>query len=147
MDCFRVCLATVHPRHHTPHIAILFYAAIGCLFALTGTFRQLAVVASGSILLVYLGVSLAVIGLRRRMGPPSPGQFRIPGGPTVPVLSSGVILWLLSQMTASEATGCGGTARSDGGRLLCPQCIQDISALASLHGAHGAEAGHGDPPA
>lgn len=100
-------LATVHPRHHTPHVAILFFAAIGCVFALTGTFKQLAVVASGSILLVYLGVSLAVIGLRRRKGPPSAGQFRIPGGAIVPVLSSGVILWLLSQMTASEATGVG----------------------------------------
>ena len=100
-------LATVHPKHHTPHIAILFYAATGCVFSLTGTFKQLAVVASGSILLVYLGVSLAVIGLRRRMGPPSAGQFRIPGGPIVPVLSSGVILWLLSQMTASEAIGVG----------------------------------------
>jgi len=100
-------LATVHPKHHTPHIAILFYAATGCVFSLTGTFKQLAVVASGSILLVYLGVSLAVIGLRRRMGPPSAGQFRIPGGLIVPVLSSGVILWLLSQMTASEAIGVG----------------------------------------
>jgi amino acid transporter len=98
-------LATVHPRLHTPHIAILFYAAIGCFFALTGTFRQLAVVASGSILLVYLAVSLSVIGLRRRMGPPAPGKFRIPGGSAVPVLSAGVILWLLSQMTAREAFG------------------------------------------
>jgi amino acid transporter len=100
-------LARVHPKHHTPHIAILFYAAAGCAFALTGTFKQLAVVASGSILLVYLGVSLAVITLRRRGGPVSAGQFRIPGGPTVPILSSVVVVWLLSQMTTSEASGIG----------------------------------------
>jgi len=100
-------LAKVHPRHHTPHIAILFYAAAGCGFALTGTFKQLAVVASGSILLVYLAVSLAVIALRRRGGSASAGHFRIPGGPLVPVLSSAVILWLLSQMTAGEAIGVG----------------------------------------
>ncbi len=100
-------LGKVHPKHHTPHVAILFYAAAGGVVALTGTFKQLAVVASGSLLLIYLGVSLAVIALRRRKGPPSAGQFRIPGGPIVPVLSSAVILWLLSQMTASEAIGVG----------------------------------------
>jgi basic amino acid/polyamine antiporter, APA family len=98
-------LARVHPKHHTPHIAILFYAAAGCALALTGTFKQLAVVASGSILLVYLGVSLAVIALRRR--PPSADQFRIPGGPIVPICSSAVVMWLLLQMTASEAIGVG----------------------------------------
>lgn len=100
-------LARVHPKHHTPHIAILFYAAADCVLALTGTFKQLAVVASGSILLVYLGVSLAVIALRRRGGPPSADQFRIPGGPIVPICSSAVVVWLLLQMTAREAMGIG----------------------------------------
>jgi len=99
--------AKVHPRYHTPHIAILFYAAAGGLAALTGTFKQLAVVASGSLLLVYLGVSLAVLGLRHRHGPPAAGQFHIPGGPVVPIFSAVVILWLLSQMTAREAIGVG----------------------------------------
>jgi APA family basic amino acid/polyamine antiporter len=98
-------LARVHPKHHTPHVAILFYVVAACVFALTGTFKQLAVVASGSILLVYLGVSLSVIALRRRGGPASDEQFRIPGGFIVPVLSSIVIIWLLSQMTAGEAIG------------------------------------------
>ena len=98
-------LAKVHPKHHTPYVAILFYVTAGCIFALTGSFRQLAVVASGSVLLVYLGVSLAVIALRRRHGPASKGQFSIPGGFVVPVLSSVVIIWLLSQMTAGEAVG------------------------------------------
>ena len=100
-------LAKVHPKYHTPHVAILCYSTAGCAFALTGTFKQLAVVASGSILLVYLAVSLAVIALRRRNPTPVPGQFRIPGGPTVPILSSVVVIWLLSQMTAVEAIGIG----------------------------------------
>jgi len=100
-------LGRVHPRFHTPHIAICFYAVAGCGFALSGTFKQLAAVASGSILLVYLGVSLAVIRLRRRDGQPGAGQFRIPGGATVAVLSSAVIVWLLLQMTASESIGLG----------------------------------------
>lgn len=98
-------LAKVHPRHHTPYVAIVFYAAAACAFALTGSFKLLAVVASGAILLVYLGVALAVVALRRRHGPPSAGQFRIPGGPVVPILSAVVIIWLLLQMSAQEAIG------------------------------------------
>ncbi|MDZ4730860.1 MAG: hypothetical protein SH820_13060 [Xanthomonadales bacterium] len=64
--------------------------------------------ASGSILLVYLGVSLAVIQLRRKQGMPTAGQFCIPGGPLVPIPSSLFVIWLLAQMTASEALGLGG---------------------------------------
>jgi amino acid transporter len=100
-------LARVHPKFKTPYVAILFYAAAGCGLALTGSFRELIVVATGAILLVYLGVCLSVIVMRRRYGPPSAGQFRIPGGPVVPLLSSAVIIWLLVQMTAKEALGAG----------------------------------------
>ncbi|MGD8384835.1 MAG: hypothetical protein PVF89_05450, partial [Lysobacterales bacterium] len=92
-----------HTRHHTPYAAIMFYAAVGCGFALSGTFQQLAVLASGSILLVYLGVCLAVLRLRQRFGPPAAGEFRIPGGATVPLIGAGVVVWLLSQMEKGEA--------------------------------------------
>ncbi len=34
-------------------------------------------------------------------------QFRIPGGPIVPICSSAVVVWLLLQMTAREAIGVG----------------------------------------
>lgn len=88
-------------------MAIGFYALIGCLFALTGTFKHLAVVASGASLAIYLGVSLAVIQLRRKYGKPANGQFCIPGGPVVPILSSLLVIWLLLQMTAREAVGFG----------------------------------------
>jgi len=98
-------LARVHPKFKTPYIAILFYAMAGCGLALTGTFRELVVVATGAILLVYLGVSLSVIVMRRRDGPPSAGQFKIPGGLIVPVSSSLIIIWLLLQTTAKEALG------------------------------------------
>lgn len=101
-------LAKVHPKHNTPFVAIGFYASLGCILALSGTFKQLAVVASGSILLVYLGVSLSVLALRRRNDLESSRQFRIPGGPVVPMLSALVVAWLLFQMTASEAVGVAG---------------------------------------
>ncbi len=100
-------LGRIHNRFRTPHMAIGLYAVTACFFALSGTFKQLVVVASGSSLTIYLGVSLAVLQLRRKHGQPVNGQFCIPGGPLVPILSALCVTWLLSQMTASEALGFG----------------------------------------
>lgn len=96
-------LARVHPRYKTPYVAILFFATVLCGFALSGTFKYLAVVASGSILVIYGGVCLAVLRLRKRDGQPTGDQFRIPGGPIVPVLGCALIGWLLWQLTSEEA--------------------------------------------
>jgi L-asparagine transporter-like permease len=86
---------------------VIFFAAVICAFALSGTFKPLAVVASGSILVIYAGVSLAVIRLRYRDGEPSMGRFKLAGGPVIPILSCLVIVWLLWQLTAEEAIGLG----------------------------------------
>ncbi len=93
----------VHPKYKTPYIAIIFYAIIIGVFALSGTFKYLAFVATGSILLVDLGVSLAVIRLRQRDGLPKEGQFRLPFGPLIPFLSCAIVGWLLLQMPLDEA--------------------------------------------
>ncbi len=97
-------LATVHPKYKTPYVSIIFFAAVVCVFALSGTFKPLAVLASGSILIIYGGVSLAVLRLRHRDGEPNPGQFKLPFGPVIPVLSCLVVGWLLWQLTVEEAT-------------------------------------------
>ncbi len=98
-------LATVHPKYKTPYVSVIFFAAVVCTFALSGTFKPLAVLASGSILVIYGGVSLAVLRLRHRDGEPSAGQFKLPFGAAVPVLSCLVVGWLLWQLTAGEAIG------------------------------------------
>jgi len=98
-------LGKVHPKHKTPYVSVIFYAAVICVFALSGTFKPLAVVASGSILIIYAGVSLAVIRLRYRDGEPTKGKFKLRGGPVIPILSCLIILWLLWQLTAKEAIG------------------------------------------
>lgn len=98
-------LAKVHHRYKTPFASIVFFAALIAALAISGTFRFLAVVASGSILLVYLGVSLSVIRLRRRDGPPPPGSFALPWGHLIPALSCAVVSWLLIQLTRAEAVG------------------------------------------
>jgi len=96
-------LSKVHPQYKTPYVAIIFFAVIVCAFALTGTFKYLAVFATGSLLLIDLGVSLAVLRLRQRDGLPKAGEFRLPFGPLIPLLSCGIVGWLLLQMPPEEA--------------------------------------------
>ena len=98
-------LARLHPRCLTPHMAIAVYFLIGCALAITGEFKQLAVISSASVLLVYLGVVLATLKLRVG-GVAREGQgFRAPGGAVVPVVVAGAIVWLLSNLEQRELTG------------------------------------------
>ncbi|SOE20041.1 Amino acid transporter [Spirosomataceae bacterium TFI 002] len=94
-------LTRVHDRFRTPHISIIAYAFAGFLFASIGGFEQLAIIASATLLLIYLGVSLAVIKFKREKKGEK-GDFKIPGGITVPVLSSVTILYLLSNLALKE---------------------------------------------
>ena len=96
-------LGKVHPNYKTPHIAIIFFAVVIGVFALSGTFKYLAIVATGSLLLVDLGVILAVLRLRQRDGLPKDGEFRLPFGPVIPLLSCAIVGWLLLQVPLNEA--------------------------------------------
>ncbi len=98
-------LAKVHPRFFTPHIAIAFYAALGFLLAVSGGFKQLATIASAAVLIIYLGVVLASIKLRKKDTASTEQTFRIPGGAVVPLMAACGIIWLLSNLTRQELTG------------------------------------------
>jgi amino acid transporter len=97
-------LARVHARFRTPWVAIVTFASLIYLAAATGSFRVLATLSSLSILLVYLGVCLAALRLRRTR-PRLPGAFRLPGGPLVPLLAVATVCALLAQVTGREALG------------------------------------------
>jgi len=99
-------LANVHHKFATPYVSIIFYASLCCFFSIIGEFRQLAIFASSSALLIYLGVALAVIKFRLVKNADS-SAFRIPGGYTIPIISIITILWFLSNLTAKEITGLG----------------------------------------
>lgn len=98
-------LSSIHPRFFTPHIAIGFYAVMGFLFAITGGFKQLALISSACNLLVYLGVVLATLKLRKTDLATAEKSFRVPGGVIIPLLATGGIVWLLSSLTKPEFTG------------------------------------------
>ena len=58
-------LAGVHPKYKTPHVSIIIFTSIAFLLASFGGFQVLAVVSSAIFLMVYLGVVLVVIKLRK----------------------------------------------------------------------------------
>jgi basic amino acid/polyamine antiporter, APA family len=94
----------IHAKNNTPYIAIIVYAMVGFFLATAGGFKQLAVIASASMLLVYFGVAVSVIKLRK-IQPYVAGTFRIPFGFTVPVLAACTILYFLSHLKPNEKVG------------------------------------------
>ncbi|MGG5486683.1 APC family permease [Gaetbulibacter sp. NE] len=94
-------LAKIHPKFATPYIAIIVHGFLVFLFASTGSFEQLVIIATSSILLLYLGVALSVIKLRKTKKSEA-GEFKIPGGLTVPILSIGIIIYFLSNLSHKE---------------------------------------------
>ncbi|MBC7937472.1 MAG: APC family permease [Rhizobacter sp.] len=97
--------ARIHPRFSTPHIAIIAYASIGFILAVSGGFRQLAVLASASLLLLYLGVALATIRLRKIQPAHTAKGFRVPGGMIIPLLAAAGVIWMLSNSSKPEVIG------------------------------------------
>jgi amino acid transporter len=86
-------LAAVHPASKVPHVAIGCYSATSCILATTGTFAGLAVLASVSVMLLYLSCCAAAWRLSRAS---------LPQAWLVPSLASAGLLWVLSSATANE---------------------------------------------
>jgi len=94
-------LTRIHKRFRTSYVAILIYATIGFCISIFGGFKELAIIATGAVLLLYVGVSLSVIKLRRGYISER-GEFKIPGGLTVPILSLIICLYFLSNLSRNE---------------------------------------------
>lgn len=95
-------LGKVHPRFATPYIAVIIYGSLIFIFSIAGGFRQLAVMASAIILLVYLAVILATIKLRTKKIEGAEKKFRAPGGLITPLIGIAAIIWLLTGLSKWE---------------------------------------------
>jgi amino acid transporter len=93
-------LASVHPRFHTPHVAIAAQAVVTCALAISSQFALLAVLANVSTLLLYGACCLAAWELRRRGVAEGGGMpFRVPAAPVVPWLALAAIAFILYSVT------------------------------------------------
>ena len=95
-------LGKVHPRFATPYWAIITYGVLIFIFSISGGFKQLAILASAAILIIYLAVILATIKLRKKKPAGAEKGFRMPGGLTIPFIAIVAIVWLLTSLTKWE---------------------------------------------
>ncbi|HWK90612.1 MAG TPA: amino acid permease, partial [Longimicrobium sp.] len=96
-------LASVHPRYHTPHVAIVVQAVIVLVLALSSGFEKLAILANIATLLLYGACCLAAFELRRRDVRAGGVPFRLPAfAAYAPFLALAVIGWMLLSATLRE---------------------------------------------
>ncbi len=97
-------LAGVHPRYHTPWIAIVVQALVALALALSSGFEPLVILANVTVLFLYLGCAAAAWQLRRKgirdveAGIEKP----IPGSMLAAPLAAIVIIALLTSVTGKE---------------------------------------------
>lgn len=103
---FPAKLAEVHPRFRTPAVALTVQTLLALPLALHGSFVHLATLSVVARLVTYLGTTLAVPVLRRKM-PPRPGAFRLPGGPTIPIVATGLGIVFATRATAENLQAAG----------------------------------------
>ena len=94
--------AHVHPRFHTPDVAIVTYAAIGFALSFSSTFQKLAVLSNMAVLLLYILCCLAALELNRRDIRSDGAPFKFPGATIIPILAIIVIIWILAHATLRE---------------------------------------------
>lgn len=115
-------LAAVHPRHRTPHVAIVTYAVVAAALALSGTFERLAILTSVAVLLLYLLCALSAWQLRRRDLRGDGDPFCVPGGPLVPALACVSVLWVLAETATRRELAAVGVV------LVCAAALYAVRA-------------------
>jgi len=104
---FRWC-ARVHPRFHTPHIALLVQGAWAIIMVAAGTYEQLFTYVIFAAFVFHALTALAVIVLRRTR-PDAPRPYRVFGYPYVPIIFVLGSAWFLVNTLREEPleAGCG----------------------------------------
>ena len=100
-------LGKVHPRFATPYWAVITYGTMIFIFSISGGFKQLAILASGALLLIYASVVLAMIKLRRIPLSTEEKIFKVPGGWTIPVIALVTITWVFTHLSGPEMSSVG----------------------------------------
>lgn len=94
-------LSEVHPVKQTPVNATLLAGGGAAFLAGTVPLTQLAELANIVTLLIFFIIAAGIIKLRRDNGKPASNEFRVPLVPFIPILSMGVCLYLMSELSAS----------------------------------------------
>ena len=100
-------LSQVHTKYSTPHWAIITILVIAFFMSVSGGFRQLIILASTSMLLLYTGVVLAAIKFRLKGSKKYPAAFMLPGSLFIPIITLMILGWFIFQSKSSEISPIG----------------------------------------
>lgn len=96
-------IGSVSERYRTPYVAIAIHAVFCAVFAITGTFSGLLVIATLSTMIVYLVCCAATIRIQRMdLRAEGARPFRLPGGPVIPFIACAIVIWLMTNSTRQE---------------------------------------------
>jgi APA family basic amino acid/polyamine antiporter len=90
---FKWCSA-VHPRYHTPHLALIVQMVWSVLMVALGTYEQLYTYVIFAAWVFYALTAYAVVILRRKQ-PDAPRPYRVFGYPVVPIVFVLASAWLI----------------------------------------------------
>ena len=93
-----IFLAKVHPRHHTPHVALLLTCSIMLVLTLTNTLLFLLTISALGQLFIYVITCASLLKLRQKKNIPA-AAFMLPAGNIIASLS---ILFCIIIMTGSK---------------------------------------------
>jgi amino acid transporter len=97
---FPTIFARIHPRFHTPAVAIIIYAFTGWALAVTGTFQFVLALSAGATVVYYAGMCASLIRLRKLR--PSADAFRTPCGPVLSIVAVAIALGLMTGLKRRE---------------------------------------------
>ncbi len=95
----------VHPRTHAPHVAILSYAAVACALAMSGTFAELAVLATLASAALYILSCAAAWRLARGGVAQAGAPLNFPWIGSAAVIGTGSMLLLIALASRAEIAG------------------------------------------
>jgi amino acid transporter len=93
-------LARIHPRFHTPAMAIIVYAFTGWVLAVSGAFQFVLALAAGATVVYYAAMCASLIRLRKLR--PNADAFRIPFGSVLSVVAVVIALALITGLKRQE---------------------------------------------
>src|SRR5437870_2157807 len=97
---FPTIFARIHPRFHTPAVAIIVYTFTGWALAVSGTFQFVLALAAGATVVYYVGMCASLIPLRSLR--PNADAFRTPFGPVLSIVSVAIALGLMTGLKRRE---------------------------------------------
>jgi APA family basic amino acid/polyamine antiporter len=93
----------VHPKYHSPYIAVVGQGIWAGLLCLTGTYEQLYTYVVFVLLFFYIATAAAVIVLRKKQ-PELERPYKVWGYPVVPALFALSMMWIMLNTVVEKPT-------------------------------------------